>query len=215
MNNMVSNIIYKILSMLMLYPDVNLKNFCKDLLFVVNNEKNLLENVRSDVIFFINYLINEDLLFLQQSYVDVFDRQKMYSLYLFEHIHGDSKDRGQAMVDLQNMYLSYGYKIKIYELPDYLPVFLEYLYLIPDKESLYLLGEVINIITVIGTRLKKIDNLYYKLFFVLEELSNVKSDANIVKLGLSYKESVNLQDEFEKEWTESMFHYNKRINNNY
>ena len=57
----------------------------------------------------------------------MFDYSKSASLYLFEHVHGDSKDRGQAMVDLIDLYKENGLQINQPELPDYLPVFLEFL----------------------------------------------------------------------------------------
>lgn len=209
------NIIYKLLSILLMYPDSDFKLSLEKIMHDFINERILSKKSHDDIICFLNYLIKEDLLFLQQSYVDIFDRKKIYSLYLFEHIHGDSKDRGQAMVDLQNMYISNGYKMNSYELPDYLPVFLEYLSLISEKDSTYLLGEVVNIIVVIGSRLKEINSLYNTLFFALEELSSVKSDENIIKLALSYKENTILNEEFENEWTESIFHYDKKIGNNY
>ena len=206
------SIVYKVLSMLLMYPDANLKLALNDFLLIFNNEKFLSEQSRENVFSFIKYFIEEDLLNLQQLYVDTFDRQKIYSLYLFEHVHGDSKDRGQAMVDLQNMYISNGFKINSYELPDYLPVFLEYLSLISKEDSSCLLGEVINIIAIIGFRLKESNNLYNKLFFVLEDLSNVKFDKDIIESALFYKKNVKIDEEFENEWIEPTFYYDKKFN---
>ncbi|QQG46976.1 MAG: nitrate reductase molybdenum cofactor assembly chaperone [Candidatus Azosocius agrarius] len=210
-----TSIIYKILSILLMYPDNNLKFSLKDLLYAFDNEKILSINSHDEIVFFMNFLMKEDLLLLQQLYVDTFDRKKLYSLYLFEHIHGDSKDRGQAMVDLQNMYISNGYKISSYELPDYLPVFLEYLSLISQKEAGYFLGEIINIVMIIGNRLKNVNNIYYKLFFALEELSVTKVDENIIKLALSYEEKMNFGEEFEYNSDELTFQNNRKISNNY
>jgi nitrate reductase delta subunit len=76
-------------------------------------------------------LIEEELLDLQERYVGLFDRGRAVSLHLFEHVHGESRDRGQAMVDLRNRYEAQGLEITANELPDYLPMFLEYLFAFP------------------------------------------------------------------------------------
>jgi nitrate reductase molybdenum cofactor assembly chaperone NarJ/NarW len=68
---------------------------------------------------------------LQERYVELFDRSRALSLHLFEHVHGESRDRGQAMVDLARTYASRGVQVADNELPDYLPAFLEFLSLLP------------------------------------------------------------------------------------
>lgn len=65
-----------------------------------------------------------DLMDLQESYIGLFDRGRALSLHLFEHIHGQSRDRGQAMVDLLETYRRHGFELSARELPDYLPLFL-------------------------------------------------------------------------------------------
>ncbi|HFL8794862.1 MAG TPA: nitrate reductase molybdenum cofactor assembly chaperone [Candidatus Azosocius sp. HAIN] len=209
------NTIYKTLSILLMYPDIKFRPFLKDFLIIFYNEKILSKESHESIIFFINFLLKEDIFLLQQMYIDTFDKKNIHSLYLFEHIHGDSKDRGQAMVDLQNMYISSGYKISSYELPDYFPVFLEYLSLISEKDAKILLLEVINIILIIAIRLRDSNNIYSKLFFILEELSNVKPDENIINLALSYKKNMNFEENFEGDLMEDTFQYNKKISNNY
>src|SRR5690625_2118238 len=82
---------------------------------------------RERLLGFLERLEREDLIGLQQEYVDTFDRGRACALHLFEHVHGDSRDRGQAMVDLVDVYREAGYTIAVAELPDYLPLFLEVL----------------------------------------------------------------------------------------
>ncbi|MEJ2459788.1 MAG: hypothetical protein P8Y58_17260 [Novosphingobium sp.] len=48
----------------------------------------------------IDDLVTRDLYDAQERYVLLFDRTRKLSLHLFEHVHGESRDRGQAMVDL-------------------------------------------------------------------------------------------------------------------
>lgn len=74
----------------------------------------------------LQHLRDADLMDLQAEYVDTFDRGRTTSLNLFEHVHGDSRDRGQAMVDLMAQYSEVGLELQTNQLPDYLPVYLEY-----------------------------------------------------------------------------------------
>src|SRR5690606_25545130 len=73
------------------------------------------------------HLEREDLLDLQAEYCDLFDRSRKFSLHLFEHVHGESRERGQAMIDLGQEYVDRGYLMTSEELPDFIPVFLEFL----------------------------------------------------------------------------------------
>lgn len=90
---------------------------------------------------FLDYLQGHDLLTLQENYVELFDRGRSTSLYLFEHVHGESRERGQAMVDLLQCYEARGLSLKANELPDYLPVFLEYLSRLPQEQAISTLAE--------------------------------------------------------------------------
>lgn len=173
---------YKVFSTMLLYPDYDFKynvNLAKNIL---SEESILSVECMNMVLSFIEYINKNDLVFLQEEYVSLFDRQKQFSLYLFEHIHGDSRDRGMAMIDLKNLYKASNFDIPLGgELPDYIPVFLEYLSVLSLNKSSVLLGEIVNIIAILRSRLKLINNVYYNLFFALESLSSVKSDNDIVE----------------------------------
>ncbi|HBL65691.1 MAG TPA: nitrate reductase molybdenum cofactor assembly chaperone, partial [Achromobacter sp.] len=73
------------------------------------------------------YLATNDLITVQENYVATFDRNRSHSLHLFEHVHGESRDRGQAMVDLLDTYRQHGFEPVVSELPDHVPLFLEFL----------------------------------------------------------------------------------------
>lgn len=94
-----------------------------------------------------------DLLDTQEDYVETFDRNKSLSLHLFEHVHGDSRDRGQAMVDLSEVYKEVGLSIDENELPDYLPAFLEYTSYLPRDQAIDTLQDPIEILKALGKRL--------------------------------------------------------------
>ena len=94
-----------------------------------------------------------DLLEAEERYVELFDRGRAASLHLFEHLHGESRDRGQAMVDLRHLYERSGYELSSRELPDYLPVVLEYLSCRDLQETRELLGDCAHLLRRIGQSL--------------------------------------------------------------
>ena len=173
---------YKILSTFLSYPDANLKNSINLVSGIFESEKILSQVHINQISNFILYIKKNNLLHLQESYVSIFDRQKHFSLYLFEHIHGDSKERGMAMIDLNNLYKKSNFEItQQNELPDFIPVFLEYLSLINKEKASNLIGEIISIITTLHLRLKTINSPYYIIFSILEELSEIKPDAKLIQ----------------------------------
>lgn len=98
-------------------------------------------------------LESRELYALQERYVDLFDRSRALSLHLFEHVHSESRDRGQAMVDLAALYQRHGFSVASRELPDFLPLFLEFLSLVELDEAGRLLGNAAHVLDVLGQRL--------------------------------------------------------------
>jgi nitrate reductase delta subunit len=116
-------------------------------------------------------LAASDLLDAQELYVDTFDRGRRTSLNLFEHVHGDSRDRGQAMVDLLAMYRAAGIEPASDQLPDYLPAFLEFLSLLPAAEAGEQLAEVTHLVRAIGGVLARRGSDYAGAFDLLLALA--------------------------------------------
>jgi nitrate reductase delta subunit len=114
-------------------------------------------------------LENEPLHVLQERYVALFDRSRALSLHLFEHVHGESRDRGQAMVDLARTYATRGWRVAGNELPDYLPAFLEFVSLLPDEEGASLLSETSEVLRALGDRLAERGSRYALVFAALLE----------------------------------------------
>ncbi|BBQ01545.1 respiratory nitrate reductase subunit delta (plasmid) [Burkholderia sp. SFA1] len=110
----------------------------------------------------------------QLTYVSTFDRNPSHSLHLFEHVHGESRDRGQAMVDLLDEYRGLGLDIETNELPDYVPLFLEVLGAIDPDRAQALLNDAIHVLDAIGERLARDESPYAAVFAVLRELATVK-----------------------------------------
>jgi len=118
---------YKILSLCLSYPNADLQLFLSDIEKELQNEALLGNQKTEEVVRFVHHFLNMDLTDWQAQYVQLFDYSRSASLHLFEHIKSDSKDRGQAMVDLMEFYKENGLELSANELPDYLPVFLEFL----------------------------------------------------------------------------------------
>jgi nitrate reductase delta subunit len=101
---------------------------------------------------------------LEERYVALFDRGRATSLHLFEHVHGDSRERGQAMVDLGRVYERAGFNLAGSELPDYLPAVLEYLSCRPIAEAREMLGDCAHILRAVGERLAGRGSRYAAVF---------------------------------------------------
>ena len=131
---------------------------------------------------FISTLCGGDLLDAQASYSELFDRGRATSLLLFEHVHGESRDRGQAMVNLMNQYQQAGMEIDSRELPDHLPLYLEYLSQREESEARGGLQDVAPILALLAARLRQRESDYAVLFDVLLGLS--QSDVAVESVSL-------------------------------
>ncbi|MGV7207217.1 nitrate reductase molybdenum cofactor assembly chaperone [Oxalobacteraceae bacterium A2-2] len=112
----------------------------------------------------------------QQEYVLTFDRNPSHSLHLFEHIHGESRDRGQAMVDLMGEYARHGLQMVGDDLPDYVPLFLEFLSQRTPQEAAPLLGDAIHVLAHIGRKLRASGSPYACVFELLQTLTPVQAE---------------------------------------
>lgn len=153
-------VLYSVLGALLDYPDEPLLAALPEARELLHGERALTRDAHEGLDRFIDYCEARELITLQENYVALFDRGRATSLYLFEHVHGESRDRGQAMVDLLRMYEQHGLYLAAGELPDYLPVFLEYLSRLPDAEGRALLAETAEILQSITTQLAKRGSAY-------------------------------------------------------
>lgn len=113
-----------------------------------------------------------DLYDLQERYVELFDKTRRHSLHLFEHIHGESRDRGQAMVDLAEHYRRGGLVVAANELPDFIPLFLEFLSARPFEEARGLLNETAHIFALLEERLAKREAGYAAVFAAIRSIAS-------------------------------------------
>ncbi len=159
---------FKLLGLLLTYPEGTVYSASDELLQTLRSEALLPEKFIKKVEIFLTAQKNQDLMAAQEDYVETFDRGRAHCLHLFEHIHGESRDRGQAMVDLSETYATKDLHIDSSELPDYLPLFMEYLSRCDSRDAAELLGEAIDVIAVIGAKLKKRKSPYADIFTCIE-----------------------------------------------
>jgi nitrate reductase delta subunit len=150
----------KALGALLTYPDEDLIGALPEILQQIENEKLLSRADRRALRRLVTELQETGLLEAQEQYVALFDRGRATSLYLFEHVHGESRDRGQAMVDLNRMYAAAGLHLDCNELPDYLPVVLEYLSTRSLTESRDMLTDCAHILRALGEQLRDRGSVY-------------------------------------------------------
>jgi nitrate reductase molybdenum cofactor assembly chaperone NarJ/NarW len=119
----------------------------------------------------------EELLELQAAYSELFDRSRSLSLHLFEHVHGDNRERGQAMVDLALQYKDHGLAFVGDELPDFVPAFLEYASCVPSREARQMLGQPAHVFAALAERLEKKTTPYAGVFQAVLALARAPADA--------------------------------------
>jgi len=159
---------YRALAALLRYPTLEVQNLSGAAVAVIEAEALVPPPIRRAIARLAADLGAGDLFDLQERYVWLFDRTRSLSLNLYEHVHGESRERGPAMVALLELYR---------ELPDHLPVFLEFLSILPDAEAASLLGEASHVLAALGQRLHKRDSTYRAIFAALSALADDPADA--------------------------------------
>jgi nitrate reductase molybdenum cofactor assembly chaperone NarJ/NarW len=170
----------KVLSALLSYPTAELQAAVPEMRAGLDAEACLPRKHRDRLDRLLEEIAVGDLYDLQERYVLLFDRTRSLSLHLFEHVHGESRDRGQAMVDLKALYERHGLFMSSSELPDHLPLFLEFLSQIPAAEARDLLEETSHVLEAIRLRLKKRKVPYSSVFSSAQALAHAKPQTEIL-----------------------------------
>lgn len=164
----------KALSALLAYPTAELQQAIPDVRELLAHEGVLDTQARAALAPLLDRLAGADIYEAQETYILLFDRSRSLSLHLFEHVHGESRDRGQAMVDLLQVYEEAGFTIAANELPDFVPLFLEYCATRPSGEACALLSQPAHIFISLGERLQKRGSDYAPVFTILAALASEK-----------------------------------------
>ena len=146
-------LLFRVFSALLSYPSLDMRAALPEMADVVAQSPLIGTSERDGLLALIEDLSLGDQLDAEERYSDLFDRGRMLSLHLFEHLHGDSRDRGSAMVELKQLYEAAGFELSRSELPDYLPVVLEYLSVRDIDEAREMLADCAHILKVIARAL--------------------------------------------------------------
>ncbi len=187
--------ILKIIALLMEYPDEVLwENRDEALDLITQDAPTLLPFTRT--------YLSAPLLDRQAEWCEVFERGRATSLLLFEHVHEESRDRGQAMVDLMAQYEKVGLQLDCRELPDYLPLYLEYLSIVGEAEARDGLQNVAPILALIGGRLKQRDVAHYQLFDALLRLAETRLSSDSVAAQVATEKRDDTRQALDAVWEE-------------
>lgn len=170
----------KALSLILSYPTEELQRAMPEIAGVLIAEPGLTAAARRELSPLLEELELLDIYELQERYVMLFDRSRTLSLNLFEHVHGESRDRGGAMVSLIETYREGGFEPATSELPDHLPVLLEFLSTRPFGEAQDTLADAAHILEAISARLVRRESHYAAAFAALLQLADVKADQKAV-----------------------------------
>lgn len=164
----------KVLSLLLSYPSDELQAGAAELGGALAEERLLKPRTRAALEPLLSGLAADELVELQGRYVDLFDRTRSLSLHLFEHVHGESRERGRAMIDLRETYVDRGYWMTPEELPDYLPAFLEFASLLPLRDARQMLAQPAHVLQALHERLAGRRSPYAAVFQATLELAGAR-----------------------------------------
>lgn len=167
----------RVLAALLAYPDQRMRDHLPEMRTLLRDENAISPARRGELDALMNALQRADPLATEATYVELFDRGRATSLHLFEHVHGDSRERGPAMIDLCQTYEAGGLFLAPPELPDYLPVVLEFVSTQPPREARAFLAEITHILNAIFGALCKRDTAYASVLGALIELAGDKAQA--------------------------------------
>ncbi len=176
---------FKALSALLCYPSAELKLAASEIARLLHEEAILSSGAQKALRPLLTDLAEMDLYDLQERYVLLFDRSRTLSLNLFEHVHGESRDRGPAMVDLLETYRAGGVELQSSELPDHLPILLEFLSTRPPGEAKEILQDAGHIIAALAERLTRRESCYAAVMTGLTEIAGVATSDETVQELLS------------------------------
>ena len=165
------------LARLLAYPDAQLRSELAPLIAAIDEEAVVPATRRAELRALAADLVRRDPLEVEARYVETFDRGRATSLHLFEHVHGDSRDRGPAMIDLVQTYEKAGLYLGPEELPDHLGVVLEFASTQPPALAKAFLGEVAHILNAIFSALLKRESPYAAVVAAVLELAGQKAEA--------------------------------------
>ncbi|MFG1173580.1 nitrate reductase molybdenum cofactor assembly chaperone [Erwiniaceae bacterium CAU 1747] len=194
------------------YPEQELFDHQDELLAALQEADELRPEHKTRLAAFIRRCAERPLLDLQADYCELFDRGRATSLLLFEHVHGESRDRGQAMVDLMEQYRADGLELDARELPDHLPLYLEYLAQGGLDRVRQGLQDVAPILALLGARLEQRGSPYAQLFPLLLDLSGSSASPTSLKSQIAGETRDDTPQALDAVWEEEQVSFIARMN---
>ncbi len=182
----------RVLAALLSYPDDEMRRHLPEMSAILHRERALRAARLAELDALTGRIARTDPLDAEAEYVQLFDRGRGTSLHLFEHVHGDSRDRGPAMIDLAQTYEQAGLCLAPGELPDYLPAVLEFVSTQPAAEAKAFLGEMAHILNAIFGALQKRESAYASVLGALLELAGERA----------HPVAVPAEESIDETWTE-------------
>lgn len=196
--------VYKALGLLLTYPSEELIESLGEIATLCEQSA-LSDATRVELSVLTEVLRAAPLLDSQERYVELFDRGRQLSLNLFEHVHGDSNARGQAMIDLQTMYKQNGVDPTGEHLPDYLPMLCEFLSILPAQGARQMLGDLVVIVSLLRMRLQERSSAYAAVMSALVDLAQAPVDEQEVREAFDAQapEPLDDFDALDRQWEEA------------
>lgn len=171
--------LYKVLSVLLEYPEQELIDNLPEIRAIIDESTDIDAEQRVGLRKFLDHLSSMPLTEIQVEYVNTFDRVPEHSLHLTHHLFGEETDRerGPALIDLGEMFKEYGVKTVTNELPDYLPLLLEFTSQLDDSEATVFLSDINKVLKTLTDNLTKADSPY------AAPLSIIESRATLTRLA--------------------------------
>jgi nitrate reductase delta subunit len=196
-SNMSPVLVLRALGALLSYPSAHVREALPEIAQVVSESGLIRQSDRTAILSLIEGLRAIDPMDAEERYVELFDHSRATSLYLFEHLHGEARDRGQAMVELKHIYQQAGFELSPRELPDYLPVLLEYLSCRDLTEARAMLGDCADILRGIAESLAQRGSSYV---VVLQALLSI-AGAVPVDVASAARQRPRIED-IDRDWAE-------------
>ena len=195
------------LAALLGYPSAELQAHAAEVREALRGEGRLAPSSLEQLEPLLTRLETWDLLDLQAEYSELFDRSRSLSLHLFEHVHGDNRERGQAMIDLAGQYIEAGFYLDSSELPDFVPVFLEFASSLDPAEAAEMLAQPAHVYAALAERLDKRRSPYAGIFHALVALTGGRVDVEALQ-EVREREPDEDPSRIDEEWEEAPVTFN-------
>lgn len=169
--------IYTILSRLLDYPDEALLENMPEIIRQLEDDPAVSERERGDILQLISWMQLHDLTGLQGDYVQTFDMTPEHDLHLTHHLFGDDRGRGPALIDLSEYFKGMGFEPESGEIPDFLPLILEFVSTLDEMQARIFLGDAAKVLKVLADNLEKKDSPYARLIRIVEHRGSLAQAA--------------------------------------